>query len=49
MCMLRLAHRLGLQSIKHELEDISFKILFNKQNKEIQEQVTLANPNRLNK
>ena len=42
-----LAHRLGLQSIKHELEDISFKILFNKQNKEIQEQVTLANPNRL--
>ena len=42
-----LAHRLGLQSIKHELEDISFKILFNKQNKEIQEQVTLSNPNRL--
>jgi guanosine-3',5'-bis(diphosphate) 3'-pyrophosphohydrolase len=42
-----LAHRLGLQSIKHELEDISFKILFNKQNKEIQEQVTLTNPNRL--
>jgi len=41
-----LAHRLGLQSIKHELEDISFKILFNKQNNEIQEQITLANPNR---
>ena len=41
-----LAHRLGLQSIKHELEDISFKILFNKQNKEIQDQITLANPNR---
>ena len=41
-----LAHRLGLQSIKHELEDVSFKILFNKQNKEIQDQITLANPNR---
>jgi len=41
-----LAHRLGLQSIKHELEDISFKILFNKQNNEIQEQITLENPNR---
>lgn len=41
-----LAHRLGLQSIKHELEDISFKILFNKQNNEIQEKITLANPNR---
>jgi len=41
-----LAHRLGLQSIKHELEDISFKILFNKQNNEIQEKITLVNPNR---
>ena len=41
-----LAHRLGLQSIKHELEDVSFKILFNKQNKEIQDQIALANPNR---
>ena len=42
-----LAHRLGLQSIKHDLEDISFKILFNKQNNEIQEQLSLENPNRV--
>ena len=41
-----LAHRLGLQSIKHELEDISFKILYEKQNKELQEQINLSNPNR---
>ena len=34
-----LAHRLGLQSIKHTLEDTSFKILFHKQNNEIQEQI----------
>ena len=27
-----LAHRLGLQNIKHILEDVSFKILFKKQN-----------------
>ena len=42
-----LAHRLGLQSIKHDLEDISFKILFNKQNSEIQDQLSLENPNRV--
>tara|TARA_B000000475_G_scaffold21036_1_gene16905 strand:- start:2097 stop:4262 length:2166 start_codon:yes stop_codon:yes gene_type:complete len=41
-----LAHRLGLQSIKHNLEDTSFKILFEKQNKEIQEQISQTNPNR---
>ena len=41
-----LAHRLGLQSIKHNLEDTSFKILFEKQNKEIQDQISQNNPNR---
>jgi GTP pyrophosphokinase len=41
-----LAHRLGLQSIKHTLEDTSFKILFAKQNQEIQEQISQTNPNR---
>ena len=41
-----LAHRLGLQSIKHNLEDTSFKILFEKQNKEIQDQISQTNPNR---
>ena len=41
-----LAHRLGLQSIKHNLEDTSFKILFEKQNNEIQEQISQTNPNR---
>ena len=43
-----LAHRLGLQSIKHTLEDTSFKILFDKQNKEIQEQISQTNPDRTN-
>ena len=43
-----LAHRLGLQSIKHKLEDTSFKILFDKQNNEIQEQITQARPDREN-
>jgi GTP pyrophosphokinase len=41
-----LAHRLGLQSIKHTLEDTSFKILFDKQNKEIQDQISKTNPDR---
>ena len=41
-----LAHRLGLQSIKHILEDTSFKILFHKQNNEIQEQIIKTNPDR---
>ncbi len=41
-----LAHRLGLQSIKHTLEDTSFKILFHKQNNEIQEQIIKTNPDR---
>ena len=43
-----LAHRLGLQSIKHTLEDTSFKILFTKQNDEIQDQITKTNPDRSN-
>ena len=43
-----LAHRLGLQSIKHKLEDTSFKILFDKQNNEIQEQITQTRPDREN-
>ena len=30
-----LAHRLGLQNIKHKLEDVSFEILYKKQNAEI--------------
>ena len=41
-----LAHRLGLQSIKHTLEDTSFRILFHKQNNEIQEQIIKTNPDR---
>ena len=43
-----LAHRLGLQSIKHTLEDVSFKILFDKQNKEIQDQISQTHPDRKN-
>jgi GTP pyrophosphokinase len=43
-----LAHRLGLQSIKHTLEDTSFKILFENQNKEIQDQISKTNPDRTN-
>ena len=41
-----LAHRLGLQSIKHVLEDVSFKILHAKQNAEIKEMITETNPDR---
>ena len=41
-----LAHRLGLQSIKHTLEDKSFSILFPEQDKEIAEQIKRANPGR---
>ncbi len=41
-----LAHRLGLQNIKHVLEDISFEILFNKQNDEINNLIKKSNPDR---
>ncbi len=41
-----LAHRLGLQNIKHVLEDTSFEILFNKQNEEINNLIKKANPDR---
>ena len=41
-----LAHRLGLQNIKHVLEDISFEILFNKQNEEINNLIKKSNPDR---
>ena len=41
-----LAHRLGLQNIKHQLEDISFSILFPKQDQEISGQVVSTSPNR---
>ena len=41
-----LAHRLGLQNIKHVLEDISFEILFNKQNEEINNLIKKSNPHR---
>ena len=41
-----LAHRLGLQTIKHKLEDISFEILHDKQNNEIKELLKHSNPNR---
>ena len=41
-----LAHRLGFQSIKHVLEDKSFKILHANQDKEIQDMITETNPNR---
>lgn len=43
-----LAHRLGLQSIKHKLEDKSFEILNKKQNDEITSLVTEHNPDRMN-
>lgn len=42
-----LAHRLGLQSIKHKLEDKSFEILNKKQNDEITSLVTEHNPDRM--
>ena len=41
-----LAHRLGLQTIKHKLEDISFEILHDKQNNEIKDLLEQSNPNR---
>jgi guanosine-3',5'-bis(diphosphate) 3'-pyrophosphohydrolase len=41
-----LAHRLGLQNIKHTLEDTSFKILFKKQNLEIENLITKTSPHR---
>ena len=41
-----LAHRLGLQNIKHSLEDKSFSILYPEQDKEISDQVKRANPGR---
>ena len=41
-----LAHRLGLQSIKHVLEDVSFKILHSNQNTEIKEMIAETNPDR---
>ena len=41
-----LAHRLGLQNIKHSLEDKSFSILYPEQDKEIADQVKRANPGR---
>ena len=41
-----LAHRLGLQNIKHILEDVSFNILFKKQNEEINNLILKSTPNR---
>ena len=41
-----LAHRLGLQNIKHVLEDISFEILFKKQNEEINNLIKKSNLDR---
>ncbi len=41
-----LAHRLGFQSIKHVLEDKSFKILHTNQDKEIKDMITETNPDR---
>ena len=41
-----LAHRLGLQSIKHTLEDVSFNILFKNQNEEIKNLIKKSTPNR---
>ena len=41
-----LAHRLGLQSIKHTLEDVSFNILFKNQNEEIENLINKSSPNR---
>ena len=42
-----LAHRLGLQSIKHVLEDVSFRILHANQDAEIRDMITEANPDRV--
>ncbi|MGI9571930.1 MAG: RelA/SpoT family protein, partial [Candidatus Actinomarinaceae bacterium] len=41
-----LAHRLGLQNIKHKLEDTSFEILFKKQNLEIENLIEKTSPHR---
>ena len=41
-----LAHRLGLQNIKHTLEDTSFEILFKKQNIEIEKLIEKTSPHR---
>ena len=41
-----LAHRLGFQSIKHVLEDKSFKILHANQDKEIKDMISETNPDR---
>ena len=41
-----LAHRLGLQNVKHQLEDKSFSILFPQQDNEISNQVTSTHPGR---
>lgn len=41
-----LAHRLGLQNIKHTLEDTSFEILFKKQNLEIESLINKTSPHR---
>ena len=41
-----LAHRLGLQNIKHTLEDVSFNILFKNQNEEINNLISKSSPNR---
>ncbi len=41
-----LAHRLGLQNIKHKLEDVSFEILYKKQNDEIDNLISKSTPNR---
>src|SRR5210317_2647975 len=41
-----LAHRLGLQNIKHILEDTSFEILFKKQNIEIENLIEKTSPHR---
>tara|TARA_X000000368_G_scaffold137129_1_gene107786 strand:- start:629 stop:2794 length:2166 start_codon:yes stop_codon:yes gene_type:complete len=41
-----LAHRLGLQNIKHILEDVSFNILFQNQNEEINNLILKSTPNR---
>ena len=41
-----LAHRLGLQNIKHKLEDVSFNILYKNQNEEIKNLISKSAPNR---
>ena len=41
-----LAHRLGLQSVKHQLEDVAFSLLFPQQDAEIANQVTATLPGR---